>query len=99
MNHRNPYIAEGFTDAEINEILCAPGESASVARSATGYTPVSEGRDVIILGRAEVVVQGKRVLAVDEEGVWHRDCLVQRITDGGSVDGVELVRATGRIGA
>jgi hypothetical protein len=99
MNHENPYIAKGFTDAEINEILCAHGESASVARSASEYTPVSQGRDVIILGRAEVVVQGKKLLAVDEEGVWHRDCLVQRITDGGTVDGVELVRANGRIGA
>jgi hypothetical protein len=99
VKNKHPHVVEGFTDAEIDEILRAPCEPGSVAHSTNGYTPVGRGRDVIILGRAGVVVPGKKVLAVDEEGFWHRNCLVQRITEDGVVDGVELVRAVGRIRA
>ena len=93
---RTTDIAEGFTDADLDEVLSAPGEPASVARSSHGCTGIP--RRVVILGRAEVVRPGAAILAVDEEGVWTRDCLVQRITDSGTVDGVDLVRAVGRIG-
>jgi hypothetical protein len=99
MKYDNPSVAEGFSDAEIDEILYATGEPASVAHSTTGYTPVGRGRAVMILGRAEVVQPGEKLLAVDEEGFWHRDCCVHDITDDGVVDGVDLVRATGVIGS
>ena len=92
------HVAEGFTDAEITEILYAEGESTCVARSTHGYTPLSDGRVVTILGSACVVRPGRRILAVDEQGVWHRDCRVGGITDSGTVDGVVLVRATGALG-
>jgi hypothetical protein len=92
-------VAEGFTDAEIDEILYAPGEPTSVARSTHGYTPLSYGRAVTILGSAYVVRPGAVILAVDEEGVWTRDCCVHEITARGVVDGVALVRATGVIGS
>ncbi len=52
----------------------------------------------MILGRAEVVRPGAVVLAVDDEGVWTRDCRVGEITDIALFDGVPLVRATGVIG-
>jgi len=84
----NPYVAEGFTGAEITEILYADGESTCVARSTHGYIPLSYGRAVTILGSAYVVRPGAVILAVDEEGFWTRDCCVHEITDAGTVDGV-----------
>jgi len=95
----NPYVAEGFTGAEITEILYADGESTCVARSTHGYIPLSYGRAVTILGSAYVVRPGAVILAVDEEGFWTRDCCVHEITDAGTVDGVALVRAAGVIGS
>ena len=91
-------MIEGFTDAEITEILYAEGEPTCVARSTHGYTPLSHGRRVVILGSAYAVRPGRQILAVDEEGFWHRDCCVHGITDRGVVDGVALVRATGVLG-
>jgi len=90
------HVAEGFTAADLDQILRMPGEPASVARATHGYHRLP--RRVIILGRAEVVRPGRAVLAVDEEAVWTRDCRVGEITDIAMIDGVPLVRATGVIG-
>ena len=98
MNTDTTSVTEGFTDAEITEILYAEGESTCVARSTHGYTPLSYGRRAVILGSAFAVRPGRRILAVDELGVWTRDCCVHEIIARGVVDGVALVRATGVIG-
>ena len=90
------HVAEGFTDADLDQILRVPGEPASVARAANGYHVFP--RRVIILGRADVVRPGQVILAVDEECFWTRGCRVAEVTDIAMVDGVALVRATGVIG-
>ena len=90
------HVAEGFTAADLDQILREPGEQASVARASHGYTGIP--RRVVILGCADVVRPGQVILAVDEEAVWTRDCRVGEITDIAMVDGVALVRATGVIG-
>ena len=81
MNHTYHHV----TDAEVDRILRILGEPASVARASHGYTGIP--RRVVILGRAEVVRPGQVILAVDEEGVWTRDCRVDAITDIAMVDG------------
>ncbi len=90
------HVAEGFTAADLDEILRKPGEPASVARSSHGYTGLP--RRVVILGLADVMRPGAGILAIDEEGVWTRDCRVAEITDIAMVDGIALVRAVGVIG-
>ncbi len=90
------HVAEGFTGADLDQILRMRGEPTSVARATHGYNVLP--RRVIILGRAEVVRPGQVVIAVDEEAVWTRDCRVDEVTDIAIVDGAALVRATGVIG-
>ena len=90
------HVAEGFTGADLDQILRMPGEPASVARASHGYNLLP--RRVIILGCADVVRPRQVILAVDEEAVWTRDCRVDEVTDIAMVDGVALVRATGVIG-
>ena len=93
----NAFSQFGFNNADISAVTTGDDAAvASIARAAHGYTGIP--RRVVILGRAELVVPGGTVLAVDEEGVWTRDCRIGEVVETRTAHGISLSVATGVIG-
>jgi hypothetical protein len=60
---RTPDIAEGFSDADLDEILHAPGEPASVARSSNGSGSPAAGQSTASIWFARSAVSAETATA------------------------------------